>query len=278
MPPSAGLSLVRNLWSCQVLALSLLAAPAVAQNVVRINGTGSGTGGMQLLATTFMKAQPGIEAQVGRAMGSTGGISALIAGQIDIALSNRPPREAEQTLSPMRVVEYARTPFVVAVHKSLGITSMSLAELAAVLVDPGSGFSNGQRARAILRAADAEDTVLLKSFSPEIAAAVDVASKRRGMIFGSTDSDAADLIEHTPGGYGVSTLSLIESEKRPLVALALDGRWPSVAALIDGRYPYFKRLYAITRLNPSAATRKFMDFLRSAEGQTLLRANGHWPQ
>ena len=275
MPFNIALNRTRRLALC--CALAWLAQAAFAQSVVRVSGTGSGTGGMRLLAQAFMQANPAVRIDVQPALGSTGGISALMAGQIELAVSNRPPKLAELATLPLLSIEYARTPFVVAVHKDLGISELTSVQLAALFAEGAATFPNGKRARPVLRLSDDTDTALLKSFGPAVAAAVDAALTRRGMLTADTDSEAADLVERTSGAFAGSTLALIESEKRPLIGLAIDGQGPTVAALADGSYPYFKPLYLI--VNPQAAldTKRFAVFVQSAPGRALLRAHGHAP-
>lgn len=256
----------------------LLGQGAAAQSVVRIGGTGSGTGGMQLLAQAFMRVNPAVKVEVHPALGSSGGIASLMAGQIEVAVSNRLPKENELARQPLRSTEYARTPFVVAVHKDLGLTDLSSAQLAGLFAEGAAAFPNGKRSRPVMRLADATDTELLKSFSPEVARAVEAATKRRGMLNADTDSDTADLIEQTPGAFGASTLALIESEKRALVALTIDTKQPTVANLIDGSYPYYKPLYLIVSARAGQHTKLFAEFVQAEPGRALLRAHGHAPR
>ena len=266
---------VAGLFAC------LLIQSAAAQTVVRSNGTGSGTGGtggMLRLARAFMQAHPNVKVEVQPALGSSGGISALIAGQIELAVSNRPPRDSELARLPMQSTEYARTPVVIAVGRDLGVTALTSTQLAALFAEGAATYPNGQRARPVLRLSDAGATELLKSFSPEVATAVDAASKRRGMLNANTDSEAADLVEHTAGAFALSTLALIDSEKRPLTALAIDRRVPTVANLLDGSYPFYKSLWMVVASNATAQTKLFAGFVQSAPGQAVLRAHGHAPR
>lgn len=269
--------LVRTAFASLASACALLGIhSSVAAGELLINGTGSGTGGMLLVAQAFMQANPDIQVVVQPAIGSAGGIRAVAAGKLSLALSNREPNEAERASAPLAVVEYARTPFVVAVHKSLGVAALTGDQLAALFL-PGATYPNGQRARPVLRRSDAGDTQLLKSMAAALPAAVDAASERRGMLDAATDSEAADMITNTPGAIAASTLALIASEKRPFVALAIDGREPTVDALAKGSYPFYKRLFAITAKVPPPEVARFIAFLRSPATQALLRANGHLP-
>ena len=267
-------SLVRRRLALGAVALAL-APRARAEERVRISGSGSGTGGMQLLALAFMRSTPGVQVEVLPALGSTGGIRALLLGGIDIAVSNRAPNHKETAHAPVQTTLYANTPFVVAVHRDLGITALSGTELAALYHDSGARFANGHRARPVLRLADATDTDLLKAMDPAMALALATAARRRGMLDAATDSECADLIEHTPGAFGPSTLALIESEKRPLVALAINGIAPSLDNLAARRYAYSKSLLMVLAAKPSAPTQAFFDFARSLPARRLLATAGH---
>jgi phosphate transport system substrate-binding protein len=253
-------------------------AQAPSPSLVRVNGTGSGAGGMHLLAKAFMAANPDVKIEVQPAIGSAGGISALLASKIEVAVSNRKPKETELSNQALMSVEYARTPFVVAVSRDLGITTLTSAQLAGLYAEGVVNFPNGKRARPVLRLSDASDTELLRSISPEVAKAVDAASQRRGMLNANTDSDAADMLERTAGAFGASTLALIESEKRKLVALSIDNKVPSVDNLVSGAYPHHKSLYLIVGADAGPNTKRFAAFVHSGAGQALLRANGHAPR
>ena len=127
----------------------------------------------------------------------------------------------------------------------------------------------------MLRLSDSGDTAVLKSFAPEVATAVDQAATRRGMLNANTDSESADMATSVPGAIAMSTLAQIESERRPLLALTIDGKLPSLANLESGSYPFFKTLYLVSRADASPATRRFAEFVGSVAARKLLEANGH---
>ena len=277
--PTAPIARRRLLGACiaaGAAATTLMTFPlAQAQERLRITGTGSGTGGMQLVLQAFLRANAGVQGEVVPAIGSGGGIRAVIDGKIEVAVSNRPPNDKELALAPLQTTAYARTPFVVAVHKDLGVTQLSHEQLAVLYGEGAAAFPSGRRARPVLRLADATDTELMKSISPAVASAITAASGRRGLLDAATDSETADLIERTPGAFGPSTLALIESEKRPLVALAIDGVQPSVANLVNGKWKLVKPLYLVVGPQSGALAQRFVAFVRSAEGRRLLASAGH---
>ena len=95
------------------------------------------------------------------------------------------------------------------------------------------------------------------------------------MLDGATDSDTADLLERTPGAFGPSTLAAIESERRPLVPLTIDGVAPSLDNLANDRRKLHKPLIMVLPAKPSPQTVQFVAFARSAGGRRILAAAGH---
>ena len=259
-------------WAGGALLPCTLRAQAA---VLRIGGTGSGVGAMRVLAQRFRQDHPEIDVQVLPAIGTSGGIAALLDGRLDIALGNREPNDKERARGPLQAWTYARTPLVLAVGPGVKARSLTLDQLAAMYSEAEGRYPDGQRARPVLRLADATDTKLLQSLSPAVATAIEAASQRRGMLDADTDSSAADLIERTPGAFGPSTLAQILSERRPISALALGGVQATVQELDAGRYPLFKKLVMIVETPVKPSVQAFQDFLRGSVGQRLLLETGH---
>jgi phosphate transport system substrate-binding protein len=256
-------------------------SPDAAAHTARISGTGSGLGGMQLLAQAFMLAHPGTRIDVLPALGTTGGIRALIDSRIDLAVSNRAPTGDELAAGGggLLAKAYARTPFVLAVHRNLGLAGVTGAQLVALYSEVTPQFANGKRARPVLRTSDKTDTQLMKALAPSqgtaLAAAVDLASSRKGMLDANNDTDCADLIEQTPGAFGPSTLALIASESRPLVGLAIDGVAPTLANLVGGSYPHSKALHLVQASKSNALAQRFAAYVHGAAAQRILQGAGH---
>lgn len=124
--PSQPLAIARAMLA-GLFTLVLIGASGQAAGAVpfRIGGTGSALGGMQLLADAFMQSHPGTEIAVLPSLGSGGGIKALRAGAIDIAVSSRPPKDTKRAPG-MVDLEYARTPFVFATRADNPITSTTV--------------------------------------------------------------------------------------------------------------------------------------------------------
>jgi phosphate transport system substrate-binding protein len=114
--------------------------------------------------------------------------------------------------------------------------------------------------------------------SPGMKDAVVSAGRRPGMFIGMTDQDAADQIERIPGSFGVTSYTLVASEKRKIKPLAVDGISPVGRSGVNDKYPCFMTFYLVyLKDRNTGAVRDFYDFIDSKEGEKILRMNGHIP-
>jgi phosphate transport system substrate-binding protein len=253
-----------------------LALPAAHATPLRIAGLGANVGSIELLVTEYRKVAKDTRFAPVETVGSGGAIRALNGGKLDLALLSRTPKDSEtgSGAAALVAVEYARTPFVVAVHADTPTDAMTGAQLAEFLSGDGT-WPDGKRARPILRPSDDTDVVLLRKFAQPVSSALDRAYSKPGMPMAATDREAAELIERTPGALGASTLSLILSESRRIKPVVIDGNRPSVAALESGAYPHYKRLYIVHGANASQEAKKFVAFLATPPAKQVLKKTGH---
>jgi len=227
---------------------------------------------MRILGEAFRKSDPGVRVEILPGMGSSGSIKAVLAGRLDIGLSARALTDQERS-EGVEEARYARTPLVFGVNRSLGMTGLTREGVAAIYSGKRD-WENGKRIRLVLRPGKDSDIPVLKGISPSMSAAVDTALRREGMMVATTDQEAADAIEHVPGAFGATTLSLLLSEKRAVRILSLDGVPPSVRTMSDRSYRYVKTFFMVTKKNPADPVLRFIDFVRSPVGSAILEENG----
>lgn len=253
-----------------LLAFGVRTAVAAA---IRISGTGGAIGSMRILGEAFRKVRPDIRVVVTPSIGSGGAIRAVCNGDLEVGLSSRRPSAGECDRGCVARV-YAKTPFVFGVNGSVRTTSLTLSDTVDIYSGKKDRWENGTRIRLILRPPGESDLDRLKNMSPEMAAAVEWALRRDGMIVAMTDQDTADAIEKTPGAFGAVTLAVVVSEKRNIRVLKLNDVVPTARALADGSYPYAMTFYMITKRDALPAVRQFVDFVRSPAGTAILSENG----
>jgi phosphate transport system substrate-binding protein len=268
-------------WTARTLLLALLISPCLgrAQPAVpaaakmRIGGTGGALGTLELLAEAFKEDHADLTVVIVPSLGSAGGIQAVLAGAIDLAVASRPLKEAERAEGAV-ATDYARTPFVFATAAAPKVGAITLRELVSIYAGDTRNWPDGGALRLLLRPADDSDTEFTKSLSPAMKQAVPAALARPGMVIEPTDQANAHGLETIPGALGTSSLAQIISEKRALQPLALDGVLPSLQTMDDGSYRYFKTFSLVSTPKASPLVRQFIAFVQSPAAKQILEKNG----
>jgi len=257
-----------------VLASCALVGTGQAE-VIRVGGTGSGLGTLRLIGDAFEKANPQHRIELAPSLGSAGGLKALRAGQLQLAVSNREP-SADDRAAGLQSHRFASTPLAVVTHAGVPATAMTRERLAQLLNGQEARWPGGQPVRLVLRPLTDGDSKLLASLSPAVEAALRQAHTRPGMMVAQTDSEAADYIERTPFAMGLVAVGQVGSEQRKLNVLSLDGASATPAALQSNRYPMSKEMLLVMRSDASEAVRAFVNFVSdSPQAVSILSRTGH---
>lgn len=245
--------------------------------VLKVGGTGSAGPVIRLLFDEFRKELPAARLDLAEPpLGTGGALRALADGRIDLAIAGRLPKGEEQA-HVGRHFEFAATPFVMASADGLRRDGFSLDDLAAVYAGSLMRWDDGAPIRLILRPSFDVETNELKAMAPAMAAAVDVAAKRPGMVVGRDDLDTLAWVTLTPGSLGPTTLGLLKTNETCLTVFALNGVKPSVAALKAGTYPWRKTLAVALPLHPTPLALRFVDFLRGDRARAVLLRYDYLP-
>jgi phosphate transport system substrate-binding protein len=251
-------------------------AAGAGADLVRISGTGTALGAMRQLAAAFEKAHPGHAVSMLPSVGSSGAIRAVADGALDVGISGRELEPAER-IRGLVAMTYARTPFVLAVGPRVGVTSITATELARIYRGEATRWPDGERIRLVMRPRFDVDTVTIRAISPELAAAMDAAMAREGLVMAATNQDCDETLARTPGSIGPSSLTQILTEQNALRALHWEGVAPTLENLASGAYPMGKPLLLVVRAAPDRAVRRFVAFLGTAEARRILEQAGNLP-
>ena len=230
---------------------------------------------MLLLKSAYTKHHPKENLKLAPPLGSTGAIKALRSDALDIAVIGR-ELPATDRQAGLKTLEMGRTPFIFVVNQKAPIKSIDHAQLLAIFERSMTHWPNGVPIRMVLRPPHDIDNTILRSMSSPMSSAVDKTLQREGMIFGFTDIDAVDEVEKSLGAISTSTLGLVRTTPFNVKVLCWQGVAPSTANLKNQQYPHFKTLYLATRHNASAGSQKFIQFIQSKYGRSLLEKNGFW--
>ena len=259
-----------------VLSISLGLGAAANAETLRIGGTGVALGGMTLLAAAFEKQNPGTTVEVLPSLGSSGGVKALIAGAIDLSVSSRDLKDAEREKGAS-ARQYATTPLAVVTSMETDVEAVTTTQLVDAYSGTMTHWPSGVPIRVVLRPLSETDTKLLRGLSDEMAAAVDLAHERPGLVTATNDQDNASALERLPGSLGLVAMGQIATEQRRLKVLSLDGEVPQSGDASGRAATFSKTLYLVTTKDIKPLASDFLAYVFSEEGQALLAEFDHWP-
>ena len=250
------------------LGLVLSAFPVGAAGVLQVGGTGAAAALLAHVGKPFTQ-QTGIAVEVIPGLGSSGGISAMAAGILDVAVSGRALSGAETGRGLVQAITM-RTPFVFATsHRAP--PNMTVREIANVYISEKAAWPDGSPIILILRPRMESDNQYIVRYFIGKDDVLDRVRQRVELPVATTDQDNADMAERLKGSLTGTTYAQIMLEQRDLRMIAIDGVVPSMETFESGAYRPAKLLYFVHPLQPSAAASRFIQFLRSDEGVRALR-------
>ena len=248
-----------------------------AAESLRVGGTGSSAPLVEILFAEFRQQHPEADLnQVKPPLGTRGAVRALAGGRIDLGFFGREPT-AEETKSFGRSFALADTAFVLVSQGGRRPHGFSIDELADVYEGRLQHWDDGAPIRLLLRASMEGDTLILKSMSPKMAAAVDAAAVRPGMVMGQDDLDSVELLRKVHGSLGPCTQGLLSTLGLSLNPMSLDGVPPTLENLRSGRYPWRKTLFVVLSARPSRLAELFADFLTSERAARIMLRYDYLP-
>lgn len=256
-------------------AAVLLWAGSAAADTVRVGGTGIGLQLAHLLGEGLAKAKPSVATTVLPSLGTPGGIKALGAGAIDVAIAARPLKDAEKATGASEAA--CLTTAMVFVTSRPSAPGISLTSLPRIYADPDPRWPDGQPLKVILRSPAGSENPYLMHLVPGMEEAFAKAFARPGIPVGATDQENVALAANIEGSFAIATLLQIRAERLKLFALSIDGVTPGPKTLADGTYPMPLRVCFLLPAKASPAAADYIAFMHSPAGQEIIREHGGEP-
>lgn len=267
-------------------------APAADAKANMIQNKGSDTmvNLAQAWAEEYHKIHPTVAVAVSGG-GSGTGIAALENNTVDIANASRELKAEEKekikAASGKEPVEHtvAYDAIAIYVHKDNPMVKVTKAQLAAVYGEGGTtekwadlgitvpGCSDG----SIVRISRQNNSGTYEFFREWTLGKGDLKLGSRDM---QGSKDVVDAVAHTPCAIGYSGMGYKTPEVR-FVPVALDdagvGVEPSIDAVHDKSYPISRGLYMDTAGEVSGEAARYLQWIQSAAGQSVVEASGMVP-
>lgn len=267
--------ITRRLAGILMLAAFLRAPEARAENLV-IPGSGSPEHVLGLLAQAFNDRQSTHRISVPGSIGTAGGLREVESGSSRLGRVGRPLKPDERARG-LVYVPLGRDPVVFVAGAGVEVRSVSAAQVVDIyagrIVDWSALGGRGGPIRVIGReSSDTSRQAIQRVIKPFESMVFDPAVKVVHL-----DPQMIELLDRYPGSLGFVNRSALAACRTPVVVLALDGVEPTRANVDAGRYPLWLEFGLVHKGDPGAAGRAFIDFVRSPQGQTILREQGVRP-
>lgn len=242
---------------------------------LRIGGTGMGLAAMQAMGDSLAAVDADIRVEVLPSMGTPGGLAALKAGAIDVAIAarNLTPAERTQGFAEAGCVTTA----LVFASSLKQVPGIARADLPRFYAEARPTWPDGSPVKVILRSRAGSELPYLAAAVPGLGEALEKAFRQPGLPVGATDQENAELAQKIAGSFAIATLLQIRAERLNLRVLSLDGVEPSPATIADKTYPFTVPFCLALPASPSPEAIKFSDYFHSSAGRALMRSFGTLP-
>ena len=239
-------------------------------------GSGSNLPLTRELAEAFARRWPEKPVVVFESVGSTGAVKAVNDRAIDLGLVSRPLRPAEQELG-LVVIPYARVAVAAAANLSVPEEDVSREELVRIFAGARRTWADGAPIVVLQRERGDSGHMAVAAATPGFEAANEAAYQAGRWRVLYSDRAMHEALVGTAGAIGLFDVGATQAQALALKILRIEGAAPSEENVRSGRYPFVKRLDFVSAEQPRGVAADFVDFVRSADGQAIIRRAGYLP-
>jgi len=221
--------------------------------------------------------------------GSGTGLSSLISGTCDIAMSSRNIKEKEIALAKQKginpyEIRVGLDGLAVVVNPANPVSKLTLAQLADIFTGRVTNWKElgGQDERIVVLSREVNSGTHVY-FKEHVLRKNDSNSKEEfvsSALMLASSQAIADEVAGNPAAVGYYGMGYISPKQKPL-AIAKDEKSeyeaPTIENVINGKYPISRPLFLYTNGEPIGLVKKFVDFTLSPEGQGIVKATEFVP-
>ncbi len=277
-------------WLLVLVAITFATSAFAAKdkNAIQIKGSDTMVNLGQAWAERYMEKNTGDFIAV-TGGGSGTGLSSLISGTCDIAMSSRNIKEKEIALAQKKginpnEIKVALDGLAVVVNPGNPISKLTLAQLADIFTGRVTNWkeAGGKDERIVILSREVNSGTHVY-FKEHVLRKNDPNSKEEfapTALMLSSSQAIADEVAGNRAAVGYYGMGYISKKQKPL-AIAKDEKSeyevPTIEDVINGKYPISRPLFLYTNGVPGGLVKKFVDFTLSKEGQDIILATDFVP-
>jgi len=277
-------------WLLVLIAVTFATSAFAAKdkNSIQVKGSDTMVNLGQAWAEVFMEKNTGDFVAV-TGGGSGTGLSSLISGTCDIAMSSRNIKEKEIALAKQKginpnEIKVALDGLAVVVNPGNPISKLTLAQLADIFTGRVTNWKEvgGKNEKIVVLSREVNSGTHVY-FKEHVLRKNDPNSKEEfapTALMLSSSQAIADEVAGNPAAIGYYGMGYISKKQKPL-AIAKDEKseyeTPTIENVINGKYPISRPLFLYNNGMPEGLVKKFVDFTLSKEGQDIVLATDFVP-
>jgi len=274
----------KGLRLTSTLLLTLMIAPAWAQEKIVLDGSSGMLPLARALATAYQQQSSSPQIETGKGLEGDGAnmfagarLRALAEGKIQIALLTQDTNPEDMQKQNMKVIEVARGAIVFAVNASVPISNINETQVCDIysgrtLSWQALGGPDSPIATYTRRPVDVESSVIRDKVAcfKELQQVETVRVMARG-------GDMAKGLAETPHAIGFTSMTVVEQSAGKVKALSLNGVAATAENVKSGRHVLSRNFVFVIKGEPTPEVKKFLDFVLSPAGDRVIVANGAIP-
>ncbi len=278
----------RWLFALIAVAFATSVFAAKDKNSIQVKGSDTMVNLGQAWAEKYMEKNPTDFVAV-TGGGSGTGLSSLISGTCDIAMSSRNIKEKEIALAKQKginpnEIEVALDGLAVVVNPNNPVSSLAIDQLAAIFTGRITNWKElgGKDEKIVLLSREVNSGTHVY-FKEHVLRKNDPNSKEEfapSALMLSSSQAIADEVAGNSAAVGYYGMGYISKKQKPL-SIAKDEKSeyeaPTIENVINGKYPISRPLFLYTNGAPEGLVKKFIDFTLSKEGQDIVLATDFVP-
>ena len=258
-----------------------IAYAAKDKNSIQIKGSDTMVNLAQAWAEKYMENNPKEFVAV-TGGGSGTGLSSLISGTCDIAMSSRNIKEKEIALAKQRginpyEIKVALDGLAVVVNPKNPVSKLTIDQLAKIFTGKITNWKElgGEDKKIVLLSREVNSGTHVY-FKEHVLRKNDPNSKEEfapNALMLPSSQAIADEVAGNPSAIGYYGMGYI-SAKQKAISVAQDEKSeyiaPTIENVVNGKYPISRPLFIYTNGQPQGLVKKFVDFALSKEGQDIV--------
>ncbi|MCX5713169.1 MAG: phosphate ABC transporter substrate-binding protein [Candidatus Omnitrophica bacterium] len=278
----------RSLFVLMAVALATSAFAAKDKNSIQVKGSDTMVNLGQAWAEKYMEKNTGNFVAV-TGGGSGTGLSSLISGTCDIAMSSRNIKEKEIALARQKginpnEIKVALDGLAVVVNPVNSVSKLTLSQLADIFTGRITNWKElGGKDEKIVVLSREVNSGTHVYFKEHVLRKNDPNSKEEfapSALMLSSSQAIADEVAGNTAAVGYYGMGYISKKQKPL-HIAKDEKSeyevPTLENVINGKYPISRPLFLYTNGLPEGLVKKFVDSALSKEGQDIVLATDFVP-